>query len=55
MIPLVFVFSHDGIFQGVKQESSQLGIRKSDKEGTSVFEQVVFDEGSFFKFRELFF
>ena len=55
MKPLIFIFPHDIIFQGVKQESSQLAIRKSDKEGNPLFEQIVFDEAYLPKFRELFF
>lgn len=55
MKPLIFIFSHDSIFQGVKQESSQLAIRRSDKDGNPLFEQIVFDEAYFPKFRELFF
>jgi len=55
MKPLIFIFSHDNIFQGVKQESSQLAIRKSDKDGNPMFEQIVFDEAYLPKFRELFF
>lgn len=55
MKPLVFIFSHDAIFQGVKQESSQLAIRKSDRDGNPLFEQIVFDEAYLPKFRELFF
>lgn len=53
--PITFIFTHDSIFQGVKQEASQLAIRKSDKEGNSLFEQLVFDEAYLPKFRELFF
>lgn len=55
MKPLTFIYSHDNVFQGVKQESSQLAIRKSDKDGNPMFEQIVFDEAYLPKFRELFF
>lgn len=55
MIPLTFIYSHDSVFQSVKQESSQLAIRKKDNEGNSMFENLVFDEAYLIKFRELFF
>ena len=55
MKPITFIYSHDNIFQGVKQEASQLAIRKADKDGNSLFEQMVFDEAYLIKFRELFF
>lgn len=43
------------MFQAVKQEASLLAIRKTDNEGTPLFEQLVFDEAYLPKFRELFF
>jgi len=55
MKPVTFIYSHDNIFQGVKQEASHLAIRKADKDGNSLFEQMVFDEAYLPKFRELFF
>lgn len=55
MRPLLFVYSHDHIFQAVKQESSLHAERKENKDGDSLFEQLVFDEEYLTKFRELFF
>ncbi|MDR2002390.1 MAG: hypothetical protein LBQ74_05105 [Prevotella sp.] len=55
MILLTFIFSHEQVFRAVKQESSQLAVRKQDKDGNSLFEQLVFDEAYLPKFRELFF
>ncbi|MDR0823887.1 MAG: hypothetical protein LBN74_02260 [Prevotella sp.] len=55
MKPLTFIYSHENVFQGVKQESSQHAIRKSDKDANPLFEQLVFDEAYLPKFRELFF
>lgn len=55
MKPITFIYSHDNIFQGVKQESSLLAVRKTDKDGNGMFEQLVFDEAYETKFRELFF
>lgn len=55
MIPIIFVYSHDNIFQGVKQESSHLAIRRNDNDGNQLFEKIVFDEAYLIKFRELFF
>ncbi len=52
---LNFIYSHDDIFRGVKQESSHLAERRFDRESNSLFEQVVFDEEYLIKFRELFF
>lgn len=54
-IPLTFIYSHDNIFQGVKMESSLSYKNKVDAEGNNLFEQLVFDEAYFPKFRELFF
>jgi len=58
----VFVYAHDNVFQDVKQEASQLAVRKRDKEGnsedlegTAYFDLLVFDEAYLVKFRELFF
>lgn len=50
-----YVFSHDHILEAVKQESSLYAERKMTEEGQSLFEQFVFDEEYFRKFRELFF
>ena len=55
MKPLVFMFSHDNIFAGVKQETSLLAERKFDEDNNSLFEELVFDEEYLIKFRELFF
>jgi hypothetical protein len=55
MKPIVFVFSHDVIFDGVKQESSLLAIRMRDEQGNGLFDEFVFDEDYLTKFRELFF
>jgi len=62
MKPLIFVYAHDNMLQYVKQEASQLAIRKrdgegfaSDKEGNTYFDLFVFDEAYTVKFRELFF
>lgn len=55
MIPLIFIYTHDMMFQAVKEESSQLAIRKADKDGNPLFEQLVFDEAYLPKFRQLFF
>lgn len=54
-LPLTFIYSHDSIFQGVKQESSLSYKNKVDQDGNNLFEQLVFDEAYFPKFRELFF
>ena len=55
MKPVTFIYSHDSIFQGVKQEASLLAVRRTDKDGNSLFGQMVFDEAYLPKFRELFF
>jgi len=55
MILLSFIFSHDDIFRGVKQETSLLAIRQRDEEGYTLFEELVFDEAYEIKFRELFY
>lgn len=54
MKPLVLVYSHDGVFSSVKQETSLLAVRTFDKEGNTLFEELVFDEAYPEKFRELF-
>jgi hypothetical protein len=54
MKPLIFIYPHDDIFQDVKQESSYLAERMSDKEGNSLFESLVFDEEYLTLFRQLF-
>jgi len=55
MNPLMFVYSHDNIFASVKQEASLLAVRRFDKDGDSLFEQLVFDEAYLILFRQLFF
>jgi len=55
MIAVPYIFSHDWISEGIKQESSLLAERKRTQEGDSLFEQFVFDEEYYRKFRELFF
>lgn len=55
MIVIPFVFSHDNIFQSVKQESSHLAERRYDEQGNTLFEQLVFDEEYLIKYREVFF
>lgn len=50
-----FIYSHDSAFQGVKQDSSLFSKDKIDKDGNSLFENLVFDEAYLPKFRELFF
>ena len=55
MKPLIFIFSHDNIFLGVKEESSYLAERKYDQNDNTLFEELVFDEEYLTKFRELFF
>jgi hypothetical protein len=50
-----YIFSHDHILEAVKQESSLYAERKIAGDGQSLFEQFVFDEEYFRKFRELFF
>jgi hypothetical protein len=50
-----YIFTHDYILEAVKQESSLYAERKATNEGQSLFEQFVFDEEYFRKFRELFF
>ncbi|GAB6119221.1 hypothetical protein [Dysgonomonas termitidis] len=52
---LTFIFSHEQVFRAVKQESSQLAVRRQDKNGNPLFEQLVFDEAYLPRFRELFF
>ena len=54
-IPLTFIYSHDSVFQGVKQEASLYAKDKTDKDGNPLFENLVFDEAYLTKFRELFF
>lgn len=53
--PITFIYSHDNIFQGVKQESSLYAKNKVDKDGNSLFDNLVFDEAYLTKFREYFF
>jgi len=53
--PKSFVFAHDIIFSGVKQESSLLAERRFKETGESLFDELVFDEEYLIKFRELFF
>lgn len=55
MRPIVLIYSHDLMFQSVKQESSLLAVRKSDNEGNPLYESLVLDEAYLPKFRELFF
>ena len=54
MKPLIFTYSHDQIFTGVKIESSYLAERKQDGNGDGLFDALVFDEEYLVKFRELF-
>jgi len=55
MKPISFVFAHDIIFAGVKQESSLLAERRFKDTGETLFDELVFDEEYLIKFRELFF
>ena len=55
MIAVPYVFSHDHIAEGMKQESSLFAERKRTQEGETLFEEFVFDEEYYRKFRELFF
>jgi hypothetical protein len=55
MKPLVFIFSCENIFQSAKMEASQFAVRRFDKDGNNLFEELVFDEAYIPKFRELFF
>ncbi len=55
MILLTFIYSHDLMFEAVKQEASLLAIRKADSDGNSLFENLVFDEAYLPTFRQLFF
>lgn len=55
MKPLVFILSCENVFQSVKMEASQFAVRRFDKEGNSLFDELVFDEAYVPKFRELFF
>lgn len=55
MKPLLLTFSHDDIFKGVKQEASLYAERQLNRENESLFDELVFDEEYFIKFRELFF
>ncbi|MFT3994396.1 MAG: hypothetical protein QM660_08815 [Dysgonomonas sp.] len=50
-----FIYSHDSIFQGVKEESSLFSKDKVDKDGNLLFENLVFDEAYLSKFRGYFF
>lgn len=47
-----YIFSRDHILEAVKQESSLYAERKIASDGHSLFEQFVFDEEYFRKFRE---
>ena len=55
MIVVPYIFSHDSIAEAVKQESSLYAERKQTAEGDNLFEELVFDEEYYRKFRELFF
>jgi hypothetical protein len=55
MKPLVFIFSCENIFQSVKIEASQFAVRRFDKDGSNLFDELVFDEAYIPTFRELFF
>lgn len=55
MILVPYIFSHDYILEAVKQESSLYAERKTSDTGESLFEQLVFDDEYYRKFRELFF
>jgi hypothetical protein len=55
MIVVPYVFSHDNIAEAMKQESSLYAERKLTEEGNSLFDELVFDEEYYRKFRELFF
>lgn len=50
-----FFYSQESVFLAVKEESSQLAIRKTDKDGNPLFDNLVFDEAYFITFRRLFF
>jgi hypothetical protein len=52
---LVFIFSCENIFQSAKMEASQFAVRRFDKNGANLFDELVFDEAYIPKFRELFF
>jgi hypothetical protein len=51
----VFIYSHDSILRGVKQDSSLFSKDRMDDDGNSLFDAIVFDEAYLPKFRELFF
>lgn len=55
MIIVPYIFSHSSIAEAVKQESSLYAERKHTAEGDTLFEELVFDEEYYRKFRELFF
>lgn len=55
MIIAPYIFSHNSIAEAVKQESSLHAVRKQTAEGDTLFEELVFDEEYYRKFRELFF
>ena len=55
MIIVPYIFSHSSIAEAVKQESSLYAERKQTAEGDTLFEELVFDEEYYRKFRELFF
>lgn len=43
-IPTVFLFTHDHIFDEVKQEASLFAERQFDENGEPLFDKLVFDE-----------
>jgi hypothetical protein len=56
MKPIIYTYSHDNIFAGVKQEASLFAERQFNKQtGESLFEEVVFDEEYLRWFRPAFF
>ena len=54
-IVVPYTFTRDHILEAVKQESSLYAERKITEEGVNLFEQLVFDDEYYRKFRELFF
>lgn len=50
-----FFYTQESVFRAIKEESSQLAIRKTDKDGNSLFDNLVFDEAYLITFRRLFF
>ena len=53
-IVVPYTFTRDHILEAVKQESSLYAERKITEEGENLFEQLVFDDEYYRKFRELF-